>query len=118
MSKIVARGVFDESGIAIQQCSSASDHFHTCNPVTGQAIADDLNAACVGGHITANLRGAGGCKIYGIKKPLLLGEGLQIPGDNPGLAGNDAILGGEIQNFIHAVKGHYDFTLTGHGAAG
>ena len=67
MAKIIAGIVFNQPAIKLENIAIAGDHFKAQHPVTSHAVADDINAARIGGDVAADLAGAGRGEIDRIK---------------------------------------------------
>ena len=63
MAKIQAGVVFDQPLVEFQQFTGTRDHLQTGDPVAGHAVADDLDAAGIGGDVATDLAGTAGGKV-------------------------------------------------------
>ena len=114
MPQIVARGVFDQPPVEIKQVAAPGDDLQAGDPVAGQAIADDFDAAGIGGDVAADLAGAARGEIHRIVQAMVAGEILHDLGDDARLAGHAAIHRVEIQNPVQPFQRHHDLALAGH----
>lgn len=55
MAKIIAGGVFYHAAIELQYIAIACHYRQTCHPIARHAIADDLDATCIGADVAADL---------------------------------------------------------------
>ena len=90
MPKVVARGVLDQPSIELEHLAGAGHDGETGHPVAGEAVANHLDAAGVGGDVAANLAGAGGSEVHRIEEAFVPCEFLQRPGHDASLAADDA----------------------------
>ncbi len=114
VAQIVAGGVLDQPLVQVQQVAASGHHLEAGNPVPGHAVADHLDATGVGVDIAADLAGAGGGEIHRVEQALLLGEFLQLLGDQPGLHGDGPVVLVEVENLVHAVERHHQLAVGGH----
>ena len=118
LAHVVAGGVLDQVLVQLEQVALAGDDLHPGHPVTGHAVANDLDPAGIGADIAADLAGTGRSEVNRVVQAVFLGEGLQLLGNHAGLADHGAVEGIEVEDPVHVVEGHHDFAVGRHGRGG
>jgi hypothetical protein len=117
MPQVVPRGVLDQTAIQLQNVPPARDDLQAGDPVARHPVADDLDAAGVGGDVAADLAGTARGEIDREHQATIGCVRLDLRGDNTGLDGDHPVDGLEIQDTVHPLARDDDFSGGGDGAA-